>query len=225
MNKHGIRRWAGSGSLAVAMAGTAWLGVQMPTAYAGGSQGMSQPMEMDHCMHQMSAPKATARTTAFYDVPDVTLTGTNGEKVSLRSELDKGPVMVNFIFTTCTTICPTLSATFAEVQDRLAAEGVKGVRLVSISIDPEHDTPDRLKRYAEKYGAGPDWRFLTGSLADSITVQRAFDAYRGDKMNHVPLTLMRVSPKSAWVRIDGFESAANLVSEYQREMSKTMASR
>ena len=69
--------------------------------------------------------------------------------------------------------------------------------MVSISIDPEYDTPEALNAYARRFDAGPQWEFLTGSLDDSIAVQKAFDADRGDKMNHAPLTLFRATPDSA----------------------------
>ena len=70
-----------------------------------------------------------------------------------------------------------------------------------------------LNAYAKRFKAGPQWEFLTGSLDDSIAVQRAFDADRGDKMNHAPMTLMRATPDSQWVRYDGFATAEELVKE------------
>lgn len=119
--------------------------------------------------------------------------------------------MLNFIFTTCTTVCPVMSATFSQAQGKLGK-----VRMISISIDPEHDTPSRLKEYAKRFEAGPQWSMLTGSLENSIAVQRAFDIYRGDKMNHEPVTFMRKEPDQPWVRINGFISADDLVREYEK---------
>jgi protein SCO1/2 len=84
---------------------------------------------------------------------------------------------------------------------------------VSISIDPEFDTPARLREYARKFGAGPEWQHYGGTLAASREVQRAFGAYRGDKMNHAPVTLVRTAPGKEWVRIDGFASADQLLAE------------
>jgi protein SCO1/2 len=107
-----------------------------------------------------------------------------------------------------------MSATFTQVQEELGPEREK-VRMVSISIDPEHDTPERLREYAQRYKAGAGWKFLTGSLDDSIAVQKAFDVYRGNKMSHEPTTLLRVSEGGAWVRLDGIASAAQIVSEYR----------
>ena len=143
----------------------------------------------------------------------------HGDQVSLAAELDSGrPVLLNFIFTTCTTICPVLSATFAEVQDILGAESGE-VRMISISVDPDYDTAARLRDYAEAHGAGPGWQFLTGSFSNVLAVERAFGAYRGDKANHTPLTFMHAGGESPWVRLEGFANAADIVREYRRMLS------
>jgi protein SCO1/2 len=84
---------------------------------------------------------------------------------------------------------------------------------VSISIDPEQDTPARLREYAGRFHAGPAWHHYTGTVEASIALQRAFDAYRGDKMSHVPVTFLRAAPGRPWVRIDGFASSAELEGE------------
>jgi protein SCO1/2 len=172
---------------------------------------------MDHSKHMAMMNKTGYdRSVHEYQLPDLTMLDQAGEEVSVRSVLGPdGPVMVNFIFTTCTTICPVMSATFAQVQKSLGDEADK-VRMVSVSIDPEHDTPERLREYAERFDAGPQWDFLTGSLEDSVTVQKALDVYRGNKMNHEPTTLLRRGSDAAWVRMDGLASAADIVSEYRR---------
>lgn len=171
-----------------------------------------------HHHHAVSAePAGYVRTQADYTVPDVKLLNADGAGVPLRSELaeqDK-PVILNFIFTTCGAVCPVMSATFSQLQAALGPER-DAVRMVSISIDPEEDTPDALKTYAGKYGAGPQWQMLTGSLADSIAVQRAFGVYRGDKMSHQPATFLRAAPGQPWVRLDGFASAADILREVRQ---------
>lgn len=160
-------------------------------------------------------PASYTRSLVDYTIPEVKLTRADGSVVPLRSELEAaGPIMVNFIFTTCTTICPVLSATFARVQELLEDDARK-VRMISISIDPEQDTPEKLRQYAAKFKAAPGWHFLTGTLTDSIKVQRAFDAYRGGKMNHRPLTFMRASAENPWVRLEGLAGADDIVREYR----------
>jgi protein SCO1 len=171
-----------------------------------------------HHHHAMPAEAdGYVRSQAAYTVPDVKLVDADGAGVPLRSELaeqDK-PVILNFIFTTCGAICPVMSATFSQLQAALGPER-DAVRMLSISIDPEEDTPAALKAYAGKYGAGPQWQMLTGSLTDSIAVQRAFDVYRGDKMNHQPATFLRAAPGQPWVRLDGFASADDILREVRQ---------
>jgi protein SCO1/2 len=140
-------------------------------------------------------------------VPEVTLTGMYGQTVSLRALLDSGrPVTLQFIFTTCPTICPLLSGITARVREDLGKEREK-IRAISISIDPEHDTPAVLREYAANFDADPDWLFLTGRLVDVVAVQKAFGSYLGNKMNHPPYTFLRRSPRDPWVRIDGIVHA------------------
>jgi protein SCO1/2 len=168
-----------------------------------------------HHQHMMMSP-GYQRSRATYTVPDITLVDQHGQKVSLPVLLNTGdkPVMLNFIFTSCTAICPMMTAIFAKVQTQLGDDAAR-VRMVSVSIDPEHDTPAELDAYAERFNAGTQWLFLTGSLDNSIAVQKAFDAYRGDKMNHTPLTLFHAAPDAPWVRFDGFADAADLTREYR----------
>ena len=171
--------------------------------------------EDPHAHHRamMKEPPATKRSIANYEIPNLTMVDQQGNKVPLRTLFDTDrPVMVNFIFTTCTAICPMMTSIFQQVQTRLG-EDAKKVLMVSVSIDPEQDTPKALAKYAKQFEAGPQWTFLTGSLEDSIAVQKAFRAYRGDKNNHAPLTLLRDDMKSDWVRLDGFASASDLERE------------
>jgi protein SCO1 len=152
---------------------------------------------------------------AAYDVPDVELVNQRGERVSLRALAgDAQPLLLSFIFTSCGTICPTLTATLARAGRELR-QSEPSLRVISISIDPENDTPERLQAYAARFDAPADWMFLTGRAQDIESVLRAFDAYRGDKLAHAPLTFVRRNAEGRWLRLDGFTGAAGLVSEYR----------
>ncbi len=153
------------------------------------------------------------RSLAEYVIPKVTLLREDGAPVNLPTELNDGrPVVLNFVYTSCTTICPMSSQVFEEFQDGLGVERAS-VHLVSISIDPEQDTPARLRTYAAQFHASKSWNHYSGSLGSVTAVQRAFNAYFGDKMSHVPLTLLRASPGMPWVRFDGFARAEELLAE------------
>lgn len=165
-----------------------------------------------HEHHQSSG--RVSLSTVDYVAPDVQLVRDDDKTVSLRAELDDGrPVIMNFIFTTCTSICPLSSQTFAEFARRLGEERGK-VHLVSISIDPEQDTPERLRAYAQRFNAGPEWQHYTGTLAASRAAQRAFGVYREDKMGHAPVTFLRAAPGEPWRRIDGFATPDDLLREF-----------
>ncbi len=174
---------------------------------------------MDHAAHKKMLEKRGTYLTspANYNVPDITLVDTNGHNVSLREQLnDRSAIILNFIYTTCTTICPVMSATFQQVQEQLGADQ-KGVRLVSISIDPENDTPAKLKAYASKFQAGPQWTMLTGSLENSLITQKAFGVFAGEKMNHKSVTFLKAKgEKNTWIRIDGLAESGQIVDELEK---------
>lgn len=185
-----------------------------PNSYASSDADEPQAMEHQHHHHEMANTGYT-RSIAAYQMPDVKLLDADGNEVVLADSLDVDePIMLNFIFTTCTTICPVTSSTFSQVQEKLGQER-DAIRMVSISIDPEHDSPAQLSEYAKRFEAGSQWSMLTGSIEDSIAVQRAFNVYRGDKMNHEPVTFIRNGSDQPWVRIDGFASADELLREYR----------
>jgi protein SCO1 len=145
------------------------------------------------------------------DLPDVAFVDQGGRATTLREALasDK-PVLLNFIFTSCTTICPVMSAGMSQFLANLGAEQDQ-VRVVSISIDPELDTVDSLRAYAARYHAPSSWTFLTGKAAAVEAAQRAFGSYRGGKNNHAPGTFVRSAKAAPWIALDGFSSAETLL--------------
>lgn len=160
-----------------------------------------------HAHHRaMAADVRVSR--ASYDVPDIELRDEQGHSVRLRELLaDERPLAVNFIYTSCTTVCPVMTATFLQLQKDLAADPQKP-RFVSISIDPDLDTAPVLRDYAGRFGAS--WTFLTGTSSDVRDALRAFDAWRGNKSNHVALTLLRAPHDREWTRVEGLAPAEHL---------------
>jgi protein SCO1/2 len=159
---------------------------------------------------------AYRRSVATYAVPDVSLVNQNGTPVALPALLSSDtPVVLSFVFTTCPTVCPVTTATLVRMRDVLGADGA-ALRLVTMTIDPDHDRPKVLADYASRHHAGAGWQFVTGTPADVERVLRAFDAGAGDKMRHRPVVLLRGAGRSEWVRIDGLASAADLAREYRR---------
>jgi protein SCO1/2 len=178
----------------------------------------------EHAHHHAAPLSTTNRTTASYSIPDVKLVRQDGAVVNLGEELNDGrPVVLSFIYTSCTSVCPLISHTLSQLQGKLG-DNRDRVHLVSITIDPEQDTAARLNEYAKTFNAGPEWQHYTGTLAASQTVQRAFDVYRGNKMDHSPATLIRSAPGASWTRLEGFATADQLLAELS-DLSQLHAAR
>jgi protein SCO1/2 len=179
-------------------------------------QGMEH---MDHSQHMQSMSKRGAYNSSeiSFSVPDVKLEDENGKPVFLRELTDgRSPVMLNFIFTTCTTICPVMTSTFRKVQEKMGKNS-SDLRMVSISIDPENDSPAKLKEYAAEYKAGAQWTFLTGSLQNSILVQKAFGVFTGEKMNQKAVTFLKAKGSDTqWVRLEGLAEPGQVIDEYNK---------
>jgi protein SCO1 len=94
---------------------------------------------------------------------DVLLVTQNGDSVRLYSDLlQRKVVVIDTFFATCTGSCPRMSGLLAGLQERLGDQLGKDVFLLSFSVDPAIDTPEKLKQYAGQYHAKPGWLFLTG---------------------------------------------------------------
>jgi len=105
--------------------------------------------------------------------PNVPLVTHEGKEVRFFDDLIKGKVvMINFIYTSCPDTCPLETARLAQVEKILGDRVGRDVFMYSISIDPEHDTPEVLKAYAKRYQAGPGWWFLTGKEADITELRK-----------------------------------------------------
>ena len=169
---------------------------------------------------QVEAAAKYKRTVEKYKVPDVTLVNQDGKRINLKTFLDGDkPVILDFIYGTCTTICPVLSIGFSHFQKKMGPEAAT-VRLVSISIDPDNDTPQVMKEYLQRYNAREGWDFLTGKRDDIIKVMRAFDAYVTNKMNHYPLTILHGPGDENWIRINELLSTSDLMKEHKLLLKK-----
>lgn len=129
--------------------------------------------------HRLSAKERTERGE-FGRVPAFSLLDQKGRAVSNRDLLG-APWVANFVFTRCPSACPLLTAKFKALQGELGSLA-GGVRFVSISVDPEHDTPEVLSAYAARFGVDPErWLFLTGPLSDiEKTVVEGFKIHIGE---------------------------------------------
>jgi cytochrome oxidase Cu insertion factor (SCO1/SenC/PrrC family) len=146
------------------------------------------------------------------NIPDVELVDQNGRKIHFYTDLVKGhTVVINFIFTTCTTICPPLGATFARVQKELGDKAGRDVRLISISVDPATDTPERLKSWGAKFHAGNGWTLVTGDKPKVDELLRALGASSARREDHSPTVLIGNDAHGSWTRTYGLAKTNQII--------------
>lgn len=157
-------------------------------------------------------------------IPDVPVVDQSGAAHKFYSDLVKDRVVaVNFVFTSCTTICPVMGATFARVQ-QLLGKRAGDVTLISISIDPANDTPARLAAWGKKVGAKPGWTLVTGVPDDINALLKAMGAFTPDKNDHGPILLVGDDRTGSWQRINGFATPAAIVAELRKFTAARVAS-
>jgi protein SCO1 len=167
---------------------------------------------------------SVSRSTVQVRLPSVRERQHTGHLVAFDAAVDDArPVLLNFVYTTCTGICLPMSQMFAAVQERLGARADQ-LQMISVSIHPGQDTAARLAEYAGRFAAGPQWTFNTGSQQAIDAIQRAFNVYRSDKMSHTPVTFVRPLGARQWVRLDGFSSPDQLIRLAQMQNFQTSAS-
>lgn len=156
-------------------------------------------------------------------IPDVPLFDQNGKAVRLPELVRGRTVAINFVFTTCSTVCSPLSAIFSRVQGELGDKLGKDVHLLSITLDPGVDTPERLNAYASQFGRQEGWTFVTGKPDDVRAALKAFGAQVARKEDHTPMVLIGNEPAGRWTRLFGLSSPARIVEEIRAVESKKQA--
>jgi protein SCO1 len=143
--------------------------------------------------------------------PNVPLVTQDGKQVRFYDDLVKGKVVaINFIFTGCSASCSMETARLREVQDLLGERMGKDVFFYSISIDPDNDTPEALKHYAEKFKVGPGWVFLTGNNADITLLRQKLGLYmpalQNGKTDHNLSLIIGNQSSGRWMKASPFEN-------------------
>lgn len=165
------------------------------------------------------ADAALTRSFQDYVAPPVSLIRTDGKPLSFADLVDGSrPVVLEFFYTSCTTICGMQASTLALARKGFDAKTVT----ISITIDPEYDTPLRLKQYGSNFKVGGNWFLLTGKRGDIQRVLTAFDArpFADNKMLHKPLLFIRPAKGRQWVRIEGLANAEQIIAAFKAAASK-----
>lgn len=145
-------------------------------------------------------------------IPDVAVLDQHGNALHFYTDLIKDKtVAINFIFTNCTTICPPLAATFARLQREMGDKIGQEVHLISISVDPLTDTPERLKAWGAKFKAGPGWTFVTGEKQEMDRLLNALGAAVSKREDHTPAMIIGNDSKGVWTRTYGLAKINQIV--------------
>ena len=144
-------------------------------------------------------------------IPNTRILDQNGKQLNFYDDLIKGKtVAINFIFTTCTTVCPPLTATFRKVQQTAAERGLD-VKLVSVSVDPAVDTPERLRAFAEKFKVDQGWTFITGDKGEIDSLLQSLGVSVANKNDHTPMILIGNDTVDYWTRAYGLSPPSRLI--------------
>jgi protein SCO1/2 len=141
-------------------------------------------------------------------LPDVTVVTESGAKVSFADLIQGRTVAINFIFTSCPTVCPLMGASFGRVQKLL---GQREVALISVSVDPETDTPARLTEWSKRFNAAPGWTLVTGSKSDIDLLLKAFGVFTADPVSHSPAAFIADTKRGIWRKVDGLAPPSTIV--------------
>lgn len=161
------------------------------------------------------SPEAVLAAPLNVAVPDVAVIDHEGRRLRFGSDLVKGrTVLVNFIFTGCTSVCSPLTAIMKATQEQLTAAGKADVQIVSVTVDPLNDTPERLRAYAAGIGAGgAKWRFVTGSRANIDAILKGFGVPLGGNLEeHTPMVFVGRGEPQRWSRAYGLAGPKAIVS-------------
>jgi cytochrome oxidase Cu insertion factor (SCO1/SenC/PrrC family) len=149
-------------------------------------------------------------------IPDAPVVDQDGHAHRFYTDLIKGKtVAIEFIFTRCTTICPPLGATFAKLQRSFGSEMGKTVFLISVSVDPSNDTPERLREWGKQFHAGPGWTLITGTPNEMRRIQQSFGTDTASPLDHSPIVIIGNDKKSVWKKVYGLGSASALIKTIQ----------
>ena len=157
-----------------------------------------------------------AFTSEDIDLPEVAVIAQDGRRHRFLADIAGDHLLViNFNFTTCESICPVGNVVMQavdELADEQAGQALgRPLRLVSITIDPDNDTPERLRRAALEAGASARWFWLTGAPADVELLLRRFGARAVDIQTHDPIFLIGDARNGRFIRISGLPEPGRIL--------------
>ncbi|OLE79211.1 MAG: hypothetical protein AUF76_17425 [Acidobacteria bacterium 13_1_20CM_2_65_9] len=137
-----------------------------------------------------------------------------GTRVLFYDDLIKGKiVLVNFMFTSCTTLCPQTTANLVKVEEALGEHVGRDIRMISVTVDPDTDTPDVLKKFSRRYDTKPGWYFVTGKKKDIELIRRRLGVYDKDtdKTQHTGILVYGNEATGHWAATPAMARPAAIV--------------
>jgi cytochrome oxidase Cu insertion factor (SCO1/SenC/PrrC family) len=172
-----------------------------------------------------AAPQGAAESPAQKYFTDVELIDQDGRRVRLYSDLLKGKtVVVNAFFATCKGVCPPMSQNLQRVQEAFKERVGKDLHIISISVDPEVDTPAVLKQYAKSYGAVPGRYFLTGKKENVDWALYKLGQYVEQKESHTSIFIVGNEATGLWKKLHGIANIAEIVKSVETVLNDKGAS-
>ncbi len=151
-------------------------------------------------------------------VPNLFVLDQNGNQVDFYRDLIKNKtVVINFIFTACTSSCPLSTAIFKQVQKKL---GQQKVQLITVTVDPTNDTPERLLAISKKFNAAPGWEFITGERQVISGLLKNLGVYTTDRNDHSNVVIVGNDVNQQWTRLYGFPQADEIISALHNVSAK-----
>jgi protein SCO1/2 len=168
----------------------------------------------DHAAHEAmmeAEPSQDVQEVRGLKIPDVEVVTQDGERVRFYSDLVEDRVVaMNFVFTTCTTICPPMGAIFGQLEKKLGDRAGRDIHLISVSVDPTTDTPERLAQWAEKFGRTPGWTLVTGDKTTVDSLLKSLQVFTPDFEDHAPIVLLGNDARGEWTRAYGLAPPARM---------------
>lgn len=172
----------------------------------------SKPLEPLSLQQPVPTAPAQVSSAAEKYFSDVELINQDGQKMRFYSDVLKDKVVViNTFFTTCTGVCPPINRNLEKVQEALGDRLGKDAFLISLSVDPETDTPSRLKEYSRRFHARPGWIFLTGKKENVDWALYKLGQYVEAKEGHTNIIIIGNEPKGLWKKAFGLAKADELM--------------
>lgn len=181
----------------------------MLSCYARNSYGSVKALQQSQ---RAAEEAARTKQASRVVVPDAAVLNQDGKPINFYADLVRGKIVaVNFIFSTCQEVCPMQGESMAKLQAALGNRVGKEVNLISVSLDPETDSPERLKAWGKMFGAGTGWTFVTGEKKEIDKIIKAFTGGSTGKGEHTALVIIGDESRGEWIRAYGLTEPSRLV--------------